>query len=364
MGPPDGGLVAGPEIRLGDCDTAQQGLEFAPFMIEDFESTTGLATYLYTYTDNTSTISPSGYQPSTEPGRHCSADPDSRVFHFTGGPFLGWGGGLGVSMLHLGRGNGTAGLCTQSPLPDYCLPAGPDPMVTNSMLDVSQWDGVSVWARRGSNSQPLLRVLVGNKYTDDDISFYMYLNDPTQPRYCERVRECACINGLQCTFAAADPPVVPLGGGTYCGAPGIVMGGDITAANGVAATNTCDTTRCDEIYAAHPEVGADPQFAGRQCRPFTYRSGVTSSFCFNPSGPPPAETDQQCGDHWTYPLHVTTDWQLYLVPFTSMFQQGFAKRFPNFDLKSVSVVRLTWDAGPVDFYIDNWRFYRVARPKG
>ena len=45
-----------------------------------------------------------------------------------------------------------------------------------------------------------------------------------------------------------------------------------------------------------------------------------------------------------------------------MYEQGFAKRFTFFDLKSVSVARFTWDAGPVDFYIDNWRFYRVKRP--
>jgi hypothetical protein len=151
------------------------------------------------------------------------------------------------------------------------------------------------------------------------------------------------------------------------------MGNDIsTAASGQLATNTCNLTRCNEAYAAHPEAGGDPQFAGRQCRPFTYRTGVSSSFCYDPAGttpaggrapdPPPAETDQQCGDHWTHPIHVTTDWQLFLVPFSSMFQQGWAKRFPTFDLKSVSMVRLTWDAGPVDFYVDNWRFYRVARP--
>jgi hypothetical protein len=45
-----------------------------------------------------------------------------------------------------------------------------------------------------------------------------------------------------------------------------------------------------------------------------------------------------------------------------MGQQGFAKRFTSFDLKSVTVVRLTWESGPLDFYIDDWRFYRVKRP--
>ena len=44
-----------------------------------------------------------------------------------------------------------------------------------------------------------------------------------------------------------------------------------------------------------------------------------------------------------------------------MLQQGFAKRSPSMDLTSVSVVRLTWEAGPIDYYVDDLRFYRVKR---
>ena len=43
-------------------------------------------------------------------------------------------------------------------------------------------------------------MLVGDKYTDDDIAYLMYRDDPTgTPRYCERVRECACLNHKACT---------------------------------------------------------------------------------------------------------------------------------------------------------------------
>ena len=381
----DAGVVA-PEVRLGDCETAEQGLEFAPFKIADFEPLSTapgapIAQFMYTYTDNTSVVQPTGYQQPATTGKHCTSDLGTGIFHLTGGPFLGWGGGLGIAMQHLSQeagGGRPQGLCVLpvggGTRPDYCPPPGADPSVAALLLDASQWDGVAVWARRGPTSQPLLRVLVGNKYTDDDVSFTMYNEDPTLPRYCERVRECACINGLPCAFTTIGNGV-PVGGGYYCGPPGIVMGPDIPAAgSGQIPTNTCNTTRCDEDYSAYPGR-TDAAFHGRQCRPFTYRSGVTSSFCYDPDGvpsdgihvgrapdPPPAETDQQCGDHWTFPLHLTTDWQLYLVPFTSMLQQGFAKRFPFFDLKSVSVVRLTWDAGPIDYYIDDLSFYRVARP--
>ncbi len=368
---PDGGVVpVNPsfEVRLGDCATAEAGLEFAPFVIDDFEA--GHETFLYTYTDNTSVIVPSGYEQPTEPGKHCTSDPGNSVYHERGGPFLGWGGGLGVGMQHL-----VQKYCVGSPLPDYCVPPGAEPEVTGLYLDASQWDGVAVWARRGAGGQPLLRVLIGNKYTDDDVSFTMYNYYPNEPRYCERVRECACINSLACTFSPdsdhGGPTGVVPGGGYYCGPPGLVSGPDIMSAGDTQHdTNTCGTTRCDDPYPAYPGVGvdnahqfgSDPEFANRPCRPFTYRSGVTSSFCYSETDPPPAESDQQCGDHWTYPLTLTTDWQLFLVPFTWMYEQGFAKRFTFFDLKSVSVARLTWDAGPVDFYIDDWRFYRVKRP--
>jgi hypothetical protein len=363
-----------PEVRLGNCATAEQGLEFAPFMISDFE--TGTGQYMYSYVDNTAAITPQGYAQPTEQGKHCVDDPGSNVFHAHGGPFLGWGGGLGVAMAHIvGASTQTGGCTGPPPLPDYCVPGGSMPEVAALYLDASQWDGVAVWARRGAGGQPLLRVLIGNKYTDDDVSFWMYNSYPNEPRYCERVRECACINSLACTFYQdqdhGGPPGVVLNGGYYCGAPGITAGPDImTAGQSQQDTNTCSTTRCDDPYPAYATIGmdathpngADPQFENRSCRPFTYRSGITSSFCYGENDPDPAQTDQQCGDHWTYPLTLTTDWQLFLVPFSWMGQQGFAKRFTFFDLKSVSVARFTWDAGPVDFYIDNWRFYRVKRP--
>ncbi len=44
-----------------------------------------------------------------------------------------------------------------------------------------------------------------------------------------------------------------------------------------------------------------------------------------------------------------------------MFQQGWAKQAPNFDLTSISVVRFTWDVGYIDYYIDDVKFYRDAR---
>jgi len=370
----DGGVcMTSPAVN---CAAAEAGLEFAPFMVADFEAPgpnvgTTLAQFLYVYTDVTSstryteqvpTTTPTGYEPPSVAEDRCASDPAgmNHVFHILGGPFLAWGGGMGISMQHIYQ---DAHACTGTPRPSYCPPPPADDptsvqTINQAALDMSQWDGVAVWARRGPNSQPLLRVLVGDKFTDDDISFLSYQKDPKQPRFCERVLDCACVGDLTCDLypGAQTPSGNP---GYYCGTPGSSSGGGIMMGPN-ASTNTCNVTRCDQDYPAFPGIG-DLQFNHKTCTPHAYRSGIQTSLCFNPGDPAPAEPDQQCGDHFTFPLRLTTEWQLYLVPFSSMSQQGWAKKAPYFDLKSVSVVRLSWDVGNIDYYVDNIRFYRLAR---
>jgi hypothetical protein len=256
-------------------------------------------------------------------------------------------------------------------------------------LNMSQWDGVAVWARRAPDSQPLLRVLVGNKYTDEDVNYKQYKNgDPPSMHYCERSRECGCTNGRPCNKWEKG------NGGDgeyYCWDPALELQPQTTSGSAIQATNKCYTSRCNDVYPAYPQEGPDAQFTNRPCTPYGFRSGAQGSYCWDPDsnnhyrirdgkrnptiddstdGPPdpnaipdspPAESDQGCGDYWTFPLHLTTEWRLYLVPFTEMLQQGWAKRWQFFDTSSVSTVRLTWDAGWIDYWIDNLRFYRVRR---
>jgi hypothetical protein len=372
-------------LPIANCALAEENLEFAPFMIADFEqgvSRNGGATYIgaqymYSYTDGTGKALPQGYQPPAIGEDRCGNDPSNHVLRMTGGPFLGWGGGMGVGLMHLVQervstgptGQLQNGLCPNSVAdrrrpdrPSYCSPNTFPEEVTGAALNASEWDGVAFWARRGPNSQPLLRVLVGNKDTDDDIAYLMYAGDPTRRLYCERVRDCACpYQDRDCTLYHTLPPESPAVCNSfvpdqyYCGAP------CTTPSSFDTGNNFCRESACDAPYAAYPDRGPDPQFAGQSCLPFTYRSGVTTNLCQGPTGKAPAETDQQCGDHFTFPLHLTTDWQLYLVPFAEMSQQGFAKKAQTFDLTTVSVVRLTWDAGYIDYYVDNLRFYRAKR---
>ena len=388
----------GPQpMSCAEVQAAESGLEFFPHPIANFEQTSNdpisdvnqnekgpIGQYVYGYTDATAQVyanrdgmqAPVGYQPIATISNQCDPDmPDqpNHVLHMSGGPYLGWGGGIGVAMEHL---NQDDGLCTTI-LHDYCPPVGSEDPVMGLTLNMSQWDGVAVWARRAPDSQPLLRVLVGNKYVDEDVNYKQYRKgDPPSMHYCERSRECGCTNGRPCTYWGGSDTDV---GGYYCWDPAVESQPQTTSGSAIQATNKCYTSRCDEVYPAYPQDGNDPQFYGRPCTPYAFRSGAQGSYCWDPdpdhhydiaSGEPdpnglpdspPAESDQGCGDYWTFPLHLTTEWRLYLVPFTEMLQQGWAKRWQFFDTSSVSVVRLTWDAGWIDYWIDDLRFYRVRR---
>jgi hypothetical protein len=405
-----------------DCKSIYQGLEFAPFSVLDNEETGtsngvmgNIAQYFYQYVDGTAGLSPSGYSPLAIAQDLCADQPPgtNHVYHTSGGPFTGWGGGLGIALAHI---NTDSGLCAgnQAPVcpdtggfttdtPCLCPPAtttNPKDFgsfeISSAALDVSQWDGISLWARRGPNSQPLLRVLVGDKYTDDDISYLMFANNhsiPLSELYCLRKADCGCnYQDTTCSFYSADiatdptyastvvsDPLIPdpadptdptRNGSLYCGAPKshpASASQNSLSSNGLAcpdmavgcASNFCGQSVCDEPYPAYA-TEPDPEFVGKPCTTYTYRNGTQSDVCYDPAkDPPPPEADEQCGDHFTFPINLSTEWQLYTIPFTEMFQQGWAKQAPTFDLTSVSVVRFTWDVGYIDYYIDDVRFYRA-----
>jgi hypothetical protein len=372
--------------------------------------------------------------------------PTPGVLHLFGGTFLSWGGGFGFGMAKLngrdpiingGTTNNTdqnptsdprapknnccfqdgnpvamSGAngppCRTNPDPKYagvCPPADAEFAVYVGALDVSAYEGISFWGRRGPSSQMGIRVLVGDKYTDDDLNYLALRQQAqtgqTQPTYCRRNRECSCRLDQTCTFYTKDQlnSPVPLGflyDGNYCTKPkfgpqmyaspfacGVLLGdgGAMSAtttsgstASGFGPSNCCLTTSCNDIYAAYPvdllpatgrfltNGGAgqqgDPQFYGKPCTPYAYQNGVSGSFCFDPATETPAPSTEQCGDFWTRTVDLSTDWHFYMVPFTDMRQQGWAKKSEFLDLHSVSVVRFTWDIGNIDYWIDDVSFYR------
>jgi hypothetical protein len=381
-----------PGSQPADCTTDEQNLYL--LTIGDF-SQSQTAGNLYAYTDGTAAISSfsGGWTPNTEsnPFPRCSGQPPDRALHIQGGPFLGWGGGVGMGAKDLKPNIDSPVGCSQ-PSDSLCVRSSED--YTDAEMDVSAYEGVAVWARRGPDSQGGIRVVVADKYTEDDISYKMYRQDPSRPRYCERVRECGCTNHQACqewaqnqspadkfnllnSSSCGPPPSQPhdsLGNPPstfFCGDPtsNIVPGSHSTGGADFGCF-TCGPTRCWQDYPAFPggdqttqPVGVtllnDTQFNGKPCTPYTTRGGTSSAYCFDPAiDPPPAESDQTCGDHWTGTIYLTNEWRLYLVPFNTMLQQGFGKKSPKMYLPGVTAIRLTWDGGYIDYWIGKISLYR------
>ena len=142
----DGGIACqhtctpDPGPRLVECAKAQAGFEFAPY-IWNFEESSPInaARAMYSYTDNTQSIatffgSDGGrktYQPPTAVMPRCSDAPNpmNRTIHVQGGPFLAWGGGIGIAMKdHPYRGNFPASPGPTGPAAAFpgcsCVPGG------------------------------------------------------------------------------------------------------------------------------------------------------------------------------------------------------------------------------------------------
>ena len=377
--------------RPASCTEEEGGLELVT--LGDF--TQEKAAKFYSYTDKSGQGRVSsfdrGWEPATQedPYPRCSDRSTPRALRVQGGPFFGWGGGFGISMRDfVPNPTDRAYDCFVHADNPLCLQESDE--FAQLAVDVSKFEGVAVWARRGPNSQGGVRVLVGDINTDDDISYLMYQEDPARRRNCERVRECACTNHKACQqwddspLDTDSPSLIAWSRaieaenidlryqmwscsnpGWYCEDPRAdIIPGYFTSGGMTTRCNSCVQTRCDEPYEAYPDgiKGADfkdNQFNGKPCTPYTFRSGITSAYCFDPDkDPPPAEQDEQCGDHWTKPIYLTDQWQLHLVPFAEMQQQGWAKRFGKMDLTHVTLVRLTWDGGYIDYWVGWIGFYR------
>jgi hypothetical protein len=353
-----------PGSRPVDCAAQQANLEF--FTIWDFEI--GYGDSMYAYTDrSTSNIAPRGFGTATVADMTERCGP-TQAMHVHGGPFRGWGGGVGIGFNNLwGR---------RCPDPG-CPPITPASPHADATLDLSRWEGVSFWGRRGPQSQASVRVGLGDKYTDDDISYLMYRDERDQPRYCERNRECGCTNQARdCNYyggpdggsGSPGDAGTPAPAGYYCWDPAIDPQPSMARSefNDPFSYATCNTTKCNEAYAAYPTAPVsgplDPQFNGKACTHYSFASGMGAEYCFDPaSDPPPYDSNLTCGDNWVFAVPLTTDWRLYLIPFTQLAQQGFGKKSPRLDLTAASALRMMWDVGWVDYWVDDVGFYRVRR---
>jgi hypothetical protein len=388
-----------------DC-TADDGLEFFPFDVLNAEPAAGgvaTITGFYSYNDGTAEFMASGPMPYTASQANfappavrasglCGPDNqirDSNVHHLRGGLFREWGGGMGRRLVDFVTSSG-GGTCPAGPSregdPDYCPDADPrvDAAIAGGasanlstrfygmMADLRGWDGISFWARQGPNNTAGIRVYVGDRQLDDDISFIEQNDGGIEP-LCRRARECGCSNHEPCTLAD--------GGLTawFCYDPAEVS--SISALrdeyNGRGEGTLfeeryplCGPTACDDDYDAFTEpdrtfttAGARPGFTGTaQCEWFDLTNDLGDYFCYdkNDRATFPPDGPERCGDGWAKGVTLESDWTFYKIPFTELRQEGYGKEFQYLDLSKITLVRFTWMQGWIDVWLDDVRFYREA----
>jgi hypothetical protein len=351
--------AADPTPAPANCAVAEEGIEFLSPAIWNFEEEGRL---IYEYDDGSVplqfTINAAGTRtPIPNPANEtvkmtrCVGQPSTSVYHISGGPFLAWGGGLGTSIKDWWQGIDKSPDCTGPGTPSPCESIPRSTGLHGRTVDLSQWDGISLWARRGPDSQDGFRVTAGDKWTDDDLNIDQnkgVVNDDgidTEQTYCRRFTRCDCPSNRPCSF-------VPNIGKYYCYDPRYES--PVTTDD-----NLCGTDACNKDYAAG---GRDLAFYGRACTPYQLQSGKNMAYCFNPGvDPNPPEGYEICGDHFQTPVRLSTEWQFFMIPFKGMRQQGYGRESPGLETDQISIVRLTFDGGWIDYYIDDVRFYRVKR---
>jgi hypothetical protein len=396
-------------ITMEECARVEEGLEFFPVPVWDWETANGEVN-AYSYQDGTteflSTNTPTctvedhanyssegnncqaSYAPTPAPVDRCGS---TQALHVRGGPFREWGGGLGKRLD--GVADAAAGItCPKPPpaTPDPTLPAvcpELDPEVADvegkvipatdtqpeglfafpttqyyqMMVDLREWDGIAFWARRGPDSQPGFRIALGDRNTDDDVSMLATAGGVTNPR-CRRAKECDCRNHRPCTQAPD--------GQYYCWDPRLDADYRDQKHPWNHEAYRCNFTQCNYRYAAYENVPDWPFLtpetssstyrpaATASCNTYTFKNDITRDYCFDKDGPFPPEGSDRCGDPWFAPVRLSTDWEFFRVPFSELRQEGYGKEFPAIDLSAVTMVRFTWAQGWVDYWIDDVRFYR------
>ena len=285
------------------------------------------------------------------------------ALHYRGGRFNLFGGGVGHPLALLdpcpeaqGKDNPDALLCPPKPEEGAETDAAGIPVQgrggkpyaqPHNYWNLSGFDGVAFWARRGPEGQGLLTVILTEKHTSDD------LNRENEV-FCRRLVKCrtGCINRQPCS------PVDPKSDDSLhrCFDPAegpFPVGLDEALADEIYP-------RCGPSACTFPATYEDRDYAGKECQPFTFDSHYSGEFCFDKGDPAPPDTGERCGDGFARTVNLSTEWKFFKIPFSELRQQGYGKIAPFMDLTTVSNMIFVVQQGWADFYLDNVTFYREA----
>jgi hypothetical protein len=421
---PDGSLAPavndpGPApLSPEDC-APPAGIEIA--LLDDYES--GLASQTYTYNDTTCEVLPvanKDWQPGSTPiptnwmsatsgapnapvqgGNRCGS---LRAMHLAG-TYTNYGAGLGTLIYNHNLSLNPDQTNMQVPMstfhvyfegqPTADVPDGDSSFVSGlQSSDLSQWDGITFWARRGPYGEPGFRPGLLDRTTADDFN----KQSPPGVAACRSIYTvCSCLNGKPCTpwdpakDPGPDPATIPLTGcysgfaaeapdvaGTYCWDPKV----DRWPSNDPAIR--CGQTACnyrvdtpiptmifnpvnkDRAVLWKKDIGQGPGVGTMTCSPEPYvfhdSTQPAAQFCYTPGvdADPPEKMDR-CQDSWLGSQPVDMDWKQYMIPFANLRQGTVDQRSPGIDLTFVEALIFAFPGGNLDVWIDDVGFYRQKK---
>ncbi|HEV8244710.1 MAG TPA: hypothetical protein VGP93_03045, partial [Polyangiaceae bacterium] len=206
--------------------------------------------------------------------------------------------------------------------------------------------------RRGPDGEAGMMVALQNKYTSDELS-------RENQTFCKRIRACRsdCANGAACTFVPAGDPADAANRCLPEGAdPSHVLDKDGNLVLSNQALLELLYPRCGPSVCTSSSIYRDVDFDGSECKPYSFSGAESNTYCFAADPPPAAE--ERCGDGFLAPVRLSTDWELFKIPFSEFRQVGWGKPARTMDLHSVFSVAFQFSVGFADVYVDNVSFYR------
>jgi hypothetical protein len=306
------------------------------------------------------------------PGPQCDETPNDWVLHFKGGLFRKWGGGLSHAFTDP-PGTYCASSFAPSSTPannDFCAPAVPDGatvdgaglptanasgdayLQTHDFFDVSGYDGIAFWARRGPEGSGQMFVILTDKFTSSRLA-------RENQKYCRRIRECH----TRCNSGAPCSPNVENGQTVYrCFDPATQAPGGQLVLPPLPIDTEIDQIypRCGASACTSPPSYLDRDFDDKPCTPYTFPAADESGeYCWDPKTDlPPPSRDDRCQDGWETTVQLSSDWKFYALPWSVFGQVGFGKKAPYMDLKSLDTMAFGATMGWADAYFDNVTLYR------
>jgi hypothetical protein len=320
--------------------------------------------------DNTSVWGVASYPMG---GPSCGGVENHWSLHFRGGLFRNWGGGVS-SVFTDPRGGcqPDADICpppaaqAQGATVDSAglplgLPDGGPYAQSHAFVDASKYDGVAFWARTGPEGQTAMIVTITDNFTSDRLA-------RQNQKFCRRLKQCftQCLSGAPCSlvpdngqsypapdagmiYRCFDPASGPFPGSTP----------NASSQTDVPALTDLLYPRCGASACTSPTSYIDPDFAYKECRPYTFPAAdYSAEYCWSPGDPAPPDREEQCLDGWAAAVDLTLDWQYFTIPWESMHQGGFGKEAPYFNTKAIDTIAFGFIDGWADVYVDNVSFYR------